>query len=653
MHALVVEPPAQIRFPLNINHADFPQRRRRRNSHRLPKRIPANLQHAQPIHLPHPRACKIDQQRSLFDHLANPRLDQVVPLHLRRQRRAHVRRPHYRLARPGRGVSRLSRQIRDIHKSRRNLVPPPRLPHSIFQNRRERPAIEGRQIFFLAQRPQSPSIFRDYAVAHLHLFVKLDAHLKNFPKVFFVVVQHLVQLAVPDQNHLHIQVHRFRLQSAPAKRVKHLQRLNLQPVVIQSPLQSPPNPSLRKRLQRIHNQKSAVGPQQRPRPQIHKITGPPAPRVVSALNGPKQIRIGRRGLKNHRRAILIAMRQNYIHAIQTKRIAVRPTAWHLRHPIQRRRALAFTLSLTLALLKRIEVVQQVMPHFLQIFRHANIRIFLLQLFDHAIYKYRSRLLLQITQLASQFPRKRERLPVNHGKFLPKLLILPLDLLRHRRIQLSFMHHLRNILDGHHLSLEHWKNLRQRHRSDLHMPECKLLTRNPPREIVHQLFFAHRESLDDPPLLPLKRFALKHLRNPPPQKINPRLHLFFIGIRLPPWQRQKPGPIRNLEIIDVTPVHRRLRNGMQLLNHPGDRPAAASPRQPAHKNVVPRRRQFHAHFQSPQGPLLPDETFAQFRLRGGLKRQTRSLAPPPQFPWRQLRMHRSRFVPVHAHRSPVL
>ena len=59
--------------------------------------------------------------------------------------------------------------------------------------------------------------------------------------------------------------------------------------------------------------------------------------------------------------------------------------------------------------------------------------------------------------------------------------------------------------------------------------------------------------------------------------------------------------------------------MQFLNHLRDRAAAARSRQSAHENVVARRRKLHAHFQRTQRAFLPDEAFAQLRLRGCLKR----------------------------------
>jgi hypothetical protein len=205
-----------------------------------------------------------------------------------------------------------------------------------------------------------------------------------------------------------------------------------------------------------------------------------------------------------------------------------------------------------------------------------------------------------------------------------------------------MHHLRNILDRHHLPFEHRKNFRERHRAHLHVPQRKLLPRDAPREIVHQLFLAHRKPLDDPPLLPLERFAFKHLWNPPPQKINSRLHIFLERVRLPSRQRKQPRPVGNLEIVDVAAVQRRFRLRVQIFDHLGNRPATARSRQSAHKYVVTRRRQFDAHLQGAQSTLLPDEAFAQFRLCRRLKRYARKFAPPTQFRRRQLRRSCSRF-----------
>jgi hypothetical protein len=133
------------------------------------------------------------------------------------------------------------------------------------------------------------------------------------------------------------------------------------------------------------------------------------------------------------------------------------------------------------------------------------------------------------------------------------------------------------LDGHHLPLEYGENLRQRHRADLHAAQRKLLARDPPREIVHQFLFAQGKSLDDPRLLPLKRFALEHLRNPPPQKIDPRFHFLLESVRQASRQSQQPRPVGILEIVHVAAVRRGLGLRMQVLDHPHDHPAAAGAR----------------------------------------------------------------------------
>ena len=245
-----------------------------------------------------------------------------------------------------------------------------------------------------------------------------------------------------------------------------------------------------------------------------------------------------------------------------------------------------------------------MAHFFEIFRNLRARIFFLQLLDHAVHQHRRGFLLQITHFARQFARKRKRLAVNHRKFLAELIVFPLQFLRRHALELPFLHHLRNFLDGHHLPLEHRKNFRQRHRAHLHPAQRKLLARNAAGEIVHQFLFALREALHDPRFLPLEGLAFEYLRNAPAQKIDSRFHFLLERIRLPARQSQQPWPVRILEIIHVGAVRCRLALRMHLFDHADDHAAAARPGKPAHEKVVAGGRQVHAHPQSAQRPLLP-------------------------------------------------
>jgi len=101
-----------------------------------------------------------------------------------------------------------------------------------------------------------------------------------------------------------------------------------------------------------------------------------------------------------------------------------------------------------------------------------------------------------------------------------------------------VHHLRNIFNRHHLPFEHRKNLRQRHRAHLHVPQRKT-ARARFRRVKSSInsFSRNSEALDYPPLLTLERFAFEYLRNPPPQKINARLHILLERVRLPARQRK--------------------------------------------------------------------------------------------------------------------
>src|SRR5882762_551978 len=332
------------------------------------------------------------------------------------------------------------------------------------------------------------------------------------------------------------------------------------------------------------------------------------------------------------------MRENDVHAVHPERIALR-TSLRLGQAVRR---LFVVFAFALALLKGVEIVEKMVPHFLEIFGNVWAEVFFLEFFDDAIDQHRGRFLLQVAQLAGQLPRERQRFPVHHGEFLPELLVLSLDIFRHGAFEFPLVDHLGDVLNRHHLAFEHGENFGQRHRAHLHVAQRKLFSRDPAREIVHQFFFAHREAFDDPPFLPLERFAFKHLRDPPPQKIDSRLHVFFKGVCLAARECQQARPVRQFEIVHVATVERLFRGRVKFFNHARDGSAAAGARQSAHKDVVAGRRELRTHLQRPQRALLSDEPFAQFRLSGSFKGNARELAPPAQFRRGKLRRFRGRF-----------
>src|SRR5208337_3937392 len=187
-----------------------------------------------------------------------------------------------------------------------------------------------------------------------------------------------------------------------------------------------------------------------------------------------------------------------------------------------------------------------------------------------------------------------------------------------------------------------------HGAYLHVPERKLFAGDPPREVVHQLLFTHGKAFDDSPLLPLERFAFEYLRNSPPQEVHARLHVFLKYVSRAPRQRKQPWPVGYLEVVDVTLVQRRFGGRVQVLDHLGDRAAAAGARQSAHEHVVARRGQLHAHLQRPQRALLSNKSFALLRLRRGFKGHARQLATPPQLVGRQFCRHGYLLFGRHTH-----
>src|SRR5215475_2126072 len=162
-----------------------------------------------------------------------------------------------------------------------------------------------------------------------------------------------------------------------------------------------------------------------------------------------------------------------------------------------------------------------------------------------------------------------------------------------------------------------------------MPQGKLLAGDAACKVVHQILFAHGESLDDAALLPLEWLAFKNLGDAPAQKVDSGLHVFFERIGGATRQGQESRPVRQLEVIHVTTVQRGLGSRMQLFNHLGDGAAATGPCQAADKNVVAGSGQFHTHLKSAQGSVLPNETFALLCLRGSFKWDPREIAAPAE------------------------
>ncbi len=199
-----------------------------------------------------------------------------------------------------RAVMRLAGQVGDFDEARRDLISSPGLAHAVLEHGGEGSPVKGVQSFLLGQRAQPPRIFRDDAVAHGHFLVEFHAHLENFAKVFFILIQQLVQGAVADEDHFDVDIDGFRLLRASAKGIKHFQRLNLQPVVVQRALQRAPHADLRQRFQRIHDQEAAIGAEQRTAAQVHEVAAPAAARVIGALDGSEQIGVGWRGFKDDR-----------------------------------------------------------------------------------------------------------------------------------------------------------------------------------------------------------------------------------------------------------------------------------------------------------------------------------------------------------------
>src|SRR5437667_12480373 len=112
------------------------------------------------------------------------------------------------------------------------------------------------------------------------------------------------------------------------------------------------------------------------------------------------------------------MRENDIHAVYAKRITLR-TSLRLGQTVG---CLFVVFAFALALLEGVEIIEKMVSHFFEIFGDVWTGVFFLEFLVDAVHQHRSSFLLQVTQLAGQFARECQRLPIPHGKFLASLLV---------------------------------------------------------------------------------------------------------------------------------------------------------------------------------------------------------------------------------------
>src|SRR2546422_1922564 len=67
---------------------------------------------------------------------------------------------------------------------------------------------------------------------------------------------------------------------------------------------------------------SAVGAQDRARPQVHEVRGPAAAGIVAALDGAEQVGVGRRGLEDDGGSVLLVVRQQHVDPIYAEGVAL-------------------------------------------------------------------------------------------------------------------------------------------------------------------------------------------------------------------------------------------------------------------------------------------------------------------------------------------
>ena len=141
--------------------------------------------------------------------------------------------------------------------------------------------------------------------------------------------------------------------------------------MIQGALESAPDAGFGERVERIHDEIAAIGAQERAATEIHEIGAPAGAIVVAAMDGAEDVCVGGDGLENYRARFLLAVGENNVHAVDAEGVAFAAIEAGGAGEAIGWRSFFFAF----ALFERLEIIENVMADFFQVFRDVLVRIF--------------------------------------------------------------------------------------------------------------------------------------------------------------------------------------------------------------------------------------------------------------------------------------
>ncbi len=587
-HALRVQRAAQVHAPFHVNHVATAHVHRGRDAAGAAKHGVAQAQHRQPVNLAHLLAGRVHQNRLADNGFLHALAHAPGAVFGGVQRSLHVARRHQLapgFAGPEVG---LAHQVgHRLHVGAQPLLVG-RLARGVFQQAGHRRAVERLQLVAAGNAGNELGIGLVGFVRPHHLILKVDHHLEQLAELGVILVQLVIEHAVAQQHHLHVERDRLRLQrDGTDKAVDLAQRLDGDIAGAQRPLQPLIGIGLLQQLARIQQQIAAVGLVQRARLN-QRVVGNQRAHLRDVLHPAQQILVGGQLHVDHGRALLLAIVHQQIDLIVREVGLVGRASPHQR----RQRVLLFRL---LCLQEAVHVFDDVLFHRRQVVgKLGQLAEAGAQLVEQRAHSKGRHFLLQLAYLLARLALPERRLAHDALQLLLQLLYLGLDPL------LLLPRQLEELLRLNDLAVLHrgkGQPIRRLHQGNVALGGLGAQRLEGLFLPLAQLFF-HAQPLN------LVLLALEGGRQHRLQLVHQMNHGVAEGAAHAGRQADGVRLVGGLKIVNVDPIGRRALRGRSLLDEAAHGLIFAQPLRAERVEVVPFLVDANAKAHGRERPLLP-------------------------------------------------
>ena len=146
-------------------------------------------------------------------------------------------------------------------------------------------------MFLVGEMPDKAGVVLQRRLRPFHLIIKNRVDLEYFLEIFLVLIQHVVDVLVADEDDFHVHWDGFRLQGGRRQLENGFTRLNFDLPAQKYAFQCFPYTRLGHGVERVENEIASVGAQERTRLDLREIRHPHPPHIEDLFNRTENVRV--------------------------------------------------------------------------------------------------------------------------------------------------------------------------------------------------------------------------------------------------------------------------------------------------------------------------------------------------------------------------